>query len=666
MKLLTPLGLLGLLGILVLIIIYIIRPNYQQKYISSTFIWKLSLKYKKKKLPTSKLRNILLIICQILILALCAAILSKPATILQALSEDNEVILIIDSSSSMRAFDETGTSRFMRAIDEVTFHANEVLDNNGYVTVILADEKPEILVDRINKEKAHLLNEELDPLYLDADYACSYGTSDINSAVEMCTNIFADNPTAHVYVYTDSDYAAVPNNITIKNVAEVEEWNAAILSAEGRKEDNYYMFEVEVACYNRDATIVLNMDVENANALSKHDKGVDLSFKQEVVCTNDETVKVIFLTNAHYESIGNKEADGYVYCIMDESDVSRKIFSYKSIYLYLEEVDNYTLDNNFSIFGGQKEVVNVLYLSADTNNFFRAALQQCQSRFRNNWDIKLDIPKVGTVYDPTIYGSGYDFYIFEHTMPTTLPQDGVVMLVNPENNLPSGTGAQKMGQKTYDTNIFFAPGNVDHMVMQNIIAGDLFVQRYYRLMLDEEYHVLMTCESNPIFAVKNTEQSKIIMMPFSLHYSNLALEGGYFPLLMFNIFRYYFPATVDGYAFEVGESVTMNARGTSLSVNDSNNELIDTYKSFPTQLKLSTPGPYSLTQTLYNGTSMTEQIYVNPPAYESNICREETTLTDPYVQPDMGDLFADWLLYLAAGLVAFLFLEWWLQSRDNM
>ena len=37
-KLLVPLGLLGLIGILILIIIYIIKPNYQQKFVSSTFV----------------------------------------------------------------------------------------------------------------------------------------------------------------------------------------------------------------------------------------------------------------------------------------------------------------------------------------------------------------------------------------------------------------------------------------------------------------------------------------------------------------------------------------------------------------------------------------------------------------------------------------------------
>ena len=55
MSLLKPLGLLGLIGIIVLILIYLLKPNYQNKFISSTYIWKLSLKFKKKKLTVSKL-----------------------------------------------------------------------------------------------------------------------------------------------------------------------------------------------------------------------------------------------------------------------------------------------------------------------------------------------------------------------------------------------------------------------------------------------------------------------------------------------------------------------------------------------------------------------------------------------------------------------------------
>ena len=40
MSWLTPLGLLGLIGLIVLIIIYIIKPIFQNKIISSTYVWK--------------------------------------------------------------------------------------------------------------------------------------------------------------------------------------------------------------------------------------------------------------------------------------------------------------------------------------------------------------------------------------------------------------------------------------------------------------------------------------------------------------------------------------------------------------------------------------------------------------------------------------------------
>ena len=61
MNWLTPIGFLGLIGLLVLIIIYIIKPNYQNKRISSTYIWAKSLRYVKRSLPISRLENIIVI-----------------------------------------------------------------------------------------------------------------------------------------------------------------------------------------------------------------------------------------------------------------------------------------------------------------------------------------------------------------------------------------------------------------------------------------------------------------------------------------------------------------------------------------------------------------------------------------------------------------------------
>ena len=119
MSWLTPLlGILGVVGLIVLIIIYIIKPNYQNKIISSTFVWKLSLKYKKNKIPLNKLRSILLFLCQVLIIATAALILAQPF-IASDKVESQRKVLIIDASVSMLS--ETGAgNRFEKAVDEAS------------------------------------------------------------------------------------------------------------------------------------------------------------------------------------------------------------------------------------------------------------------------------------------------------------------------------------------------------------------------------------------------------------------------------------------------------------------------------------------------------------------------------------------------------------------
>ena len=68
MKFLNPAGLWLLLGIPVLIFIYLIRPHHEERAVSSTFMWKLSQKFMKKKLPLQRLRRFFLFLLQILLI----------------------------------------------------------------------------------------------------------------------------------------------------------------------------------------------------------------------------------------------------------------------------------------------------------------------------------------------------------------------------------------------------------------------------------------------------------------------------------------------------------------------------------------------------------------------------------------------------------------------
>lgn len=153
MSLLAPLGLLGLIGIIALIIIYIIKPNYQTKFLPSTFIWRKSLKYKRKKLPISKLRNILLFICQVAILAGAAFILAQP---ILSDAEDNtpsDVILVIDASASMQTENNQQT-RLERAAMQALDDAKHALENGKKVSVILASKTAQFLVQEATADSA--------------------------------------------------------------------------------------------------------------------------------------------------------------------------------------------------------------------------------------------------------------------------------------------------------------------------------------------------------------------------------------------------------------------------------------------------------------------------------------------------------------------------------
>ena len=253
MKLLTPLGLLGLIGIIILIIIYIIKPNYQQKMISSTYVWKLSLKYRKKKLPTSRLRDILLIILQILAVTACSLILAQPSQILRIASENPEVVVIVDSSASMRAKVD-GQTRYQRAVSEARSFTDEILAQDGKVTLIVADENPYYLLQGATSTQ----REDIDKTFTDLYAAeCGYAGSDIDSALRMCETVIEDNPETQIFVYTDKSYYSVPDGVNVmteKVHAEGNETNTAILNAYTEIVDGYYNLVVDVACYGKDST----------------------------------------------------------------------------------------------------------------------------------------------------------------------------------------------------------------------------------------------------------------------------------------------------------------------------------------------------------------------------------------------------------------------------
>ncbi len=649
MQLLLPLGLLGLLSVAALIIIYIIKPNYQVKHINSTYVWKLSMKYKKKRLPTSTLRNILLLICQILILIAMTLIITQPAIVYSKAGDDNEVIAIIDSSTSMYTSTD-GETRFSRAISKVEDRVNGVIDNGGQISVIVATDKPYFLRQRVGSEGRYDLISALEEMSGE-EYACSFGDSDIDAAIELCEEVLNSNPSAQIEVFTDKSYQYVPKGVTINSVRGDGEWNVAILDAQTTLEDGYYQLTVQIASYGKDCNTELMIDVRGANAIDMDNGGRSVTFSQMVFCDADKTKTVIFRYGK-----GEETDDIYYYDLGDD----QRFYSYRSIDIYIEEDDNLSLDNSFYLYGGLKEVVNVQYSSGDestvgANVFVNNALSVIVDAFASRWDVKITEVQQGA--EPAI--EGFDFYIFEHNMPREMPTDGVVLLIDPLS-APIGSDIQLIRSSSFNSRPLAAE-NSEHPLMQNIIASGITVSRLTTLNHSNDYEVLMTCNGAPALIARNDRNVKTAILAFSLHDSNLPLLADWF-VLMYNLFDYFLPSTVDGNIFEVNQQITVNARGDELQFSAYEDPIVE----FPTTIVLDKPGTYSFDlETYFGRKAPTEYIFVRTPSIGSNICREIEALADPFATPEETQSFDDLLIYFAAALVALLFLEWWLQSRDK-
>ncbi|MBE6619739.1 MAG: VWA domain-containing protein [Ruminococcaceae bacterium] len=643
MSWLTPLGFLGFNGLIILIIIYIIKPNYQNKIISSTFIWKLSLKLRKKKIPVSKLRNILLFICQML--AICALTFIVAQPFIEAIKEPvvTEKVVILDASASMMT-ESDGETRFERAVESARTLAYEAFEQGSTVTVLLAGEKASVVVANVNAENALEIDEALDALLSPEDGeepVYTFGKGDIDGAIKLAEQTTLVNPDAEVVFFTDTNYIDA-GRVVIKDVKDPSEWNAAILDTRAIIDENYYRFEIDIACYgNVDADIDVYCDIYGVN-----DDDMVVNLFATARCKAGEPTTLVF---AKYNP-DKPDAD---------ITESVEIFSFNYLSIRINENDSFEYDNTFSLHGGEKPPLRIQYASSSPNNFFGTAMMVLRDTLNKRWKVEF----VEVKKDETPEIEGFDVYIFEHKIPKTLPNDGLLILANPDS-LPSITGLRLGGgfQSSNGQGLTLSPGD-EHVLMDGITPEEITVTRFKEFTSADGYVPLMYCENKAVVMAKNEPDQKIVAMSFSLNYSNFSMLLD-FPLFMYNIFEHYIPSTMSEHVFEVNDEISLNCRSEYLMLTDPNNKETE-LRTFPDTVLLKTPGLYKVSQTPISGEEISEYFFVKLPASESDINTLEDTLSNPFFVEREEIENQDLLLYFALALIALLFAEWWLQSREQ-
>ncbi|MDE7164701.1 MAG: VWA domain-containing protein [Clostridiales bacterium] len=653
MSLLLPLGFLGLIGLAVLLLIYLIKPNYQNKLVSSTFVWRLSLKYQKKRMPISKLKNLLVLLLQILIIALCAFILAGPV-ILENVDDVDEVVIIIEASASMRATDEDKITRFDRAIEDAREVAAKTFDKGGRVSLIFADKDADYVMHRVTSESRFELYEELEKM-ADED-ACTYGSADIDGAMNLANTIVGSVPNTKVVLYTSTKYDN-HGSVDVRTMARDDgsEWNVAVLDLRAeRTVENTYTFYVDLACYGRDMEVTLGLNLNKVNNTDS----------EQTYLLNTDPVKV----GERIRLVGNRVTTVTIptdVAVPDGREKPLPVFTFDDAMATVVVDDSLTDDNSFSLCSNIKPIMNIQYASTKANSFFAAVFMSLQSALQNKWtvnyqEVQLRQDMIGGMDFSKIKTTGYDIYVFEEgAIPQTLPTDGVVFFVNPQY-LPLGTDFGTTS--AVSTPRISLTAGVEHPITKNVSADNIEVTRYSSIKFySDEYTPLLYCQGEPVLACKNTASSKTVAMSFSVNYSTVAMSYE-FPRLMLNIANYYLPSTFDKSVYEVNDTVSLYARSSKLNV-DGPDGISNEYSVFPQVLELTKRGIYTLTQKLISDETVVEKFFVRIPKRESNIVRTEDALknqAEPLKRdPNVDDL----CVYFAAVLVALLLAERFLQSR---
>ncbi len=612
MKFLTPLGLLGLIGVILLILIYILKPKFQEKLISSTFVWKLSLKYKKHKIPFQWLRSSLLVILQFVILLLITLSLTTPLFALN--TQSGEKIIILDASANMLA-ESQGKTRFERAIQEIGALADSTTPDDRF-TVILAGREASFVARRLDSAKfiKQLLSE----------LTCTYDDADMEKAISLTEGVLAENPFAEIILFTGNQYSEI-GTIQVYDMSK-NEWNASILDFSSELVSGYYQFNAKVASFNKNMNLGVTLYVDG---VMRDVKVVEANDNEEIQINWDELY----------------------------------VLDYQSAEVVIDYDDDFMYDNQFAIYGWENERFTVQLVS-ENPRFLQAALLTI-----GNYDINIPVAPDENSPIPILY-EGYDLYIFDGITPDQLPIDGSVWLINP-SSLPLGINLTLGPIITGDFTLLGSsePSQIDQMILNLIHPSDITVSSYRFVSQTDTFDEILFVGSDPVILSQDLDGQKLVVFTFSLHNSNLPIIPDYI-MLTHNLSRFSVQNMVSEYLYSSGDVIEIRKKASALTITVDHSEEEVTYQEFPVILTADQPGTYEITQILASGEEVSVNFFVRVAENQSNFYHDYGFLSNPIIpntseEADANQDTLDIVYYLMAALILLLLIEWGLHYNEH-
>lgn len=517
MTLVYPIALLGLLGVPILIIIYIIKNKYTEQTITSNYIWHMSEKFLKNRKPVSKLRGLISLILQCLMVVVLSLLLAHPKFVVK--NGAKEYCFILDGSASMNIASNNET-RFDKAKNEISSLINKSYDGSKYTLVYMGNATT-VVYEKIDDKK--LANELLQK------QSSAYLSNNCTTAISYAQKYFDENPSVKTYLISDKPYST--NNVELINVSD-SEINCAV------KEVTY---ETKAAEYDSNNNLISNASIN------------------------------IFASIEAYQYVGQLTVSLYADGKLVESkavDTSLEnynniSFNYSNVYFdYLEVVientDALDLDNHYIVYNLIKE------------HEYKALIVSDYPFYINNVMKAFGVSEVNVLSTKDFNNErGYGLYVFDSYVPAVLPDDGSVWLFDQQ-------GSTASSGISFKENISLVEGaklelaNGSSSTYKELTDGmsnmDMYVKEYNRYGQYRSFTTLLTVAGNPaVFSGTNSYGNIEVVFAFNLHNTNLPLTFNYLVLFR-NLLNYSFPEIIENSNYICGEDMEINVLANILNI----------------------------------------------------------------------------------------------------
>ena len=606
MKFLNPAGLWLLLGVPILIIIYLIKSQHEDRSVSSTYLWKLSARFMKKRLPVQRVQKLLLFLLQLLMIIAAALMVARPAI---PSGEKREFVAIIDASGSMMIKDDEGNTRFDRAVDEVEKLAEKV--NMGHtVSVVLAGDNPVFLVrsaTSVNQVKLALEGAK-----------CGFTACNTADAIALAQQACNDATYAEAYFYTDTAHPE-SKGIEIVDLSSGE-WNVSVGEISAHSYDEGTVFSAPVTSHNLAKLVNVGLKING-----------EVIDAQKVECQENTPTEVMFTV------------DDLAY--------------YDTAEIYVDVKDALDEDNAYTVCQRSTGDYKVLLISKTP-----LYLEKALNSLRN-----CEVAVVGSDEEAKTIEETFDLYVYDHVYPAEYPEVGSVIVFGTEGALPDGISVG--GTYETETPVSKS-NNPDAELYHELDLEKAVIVRYAELIGDSKWKTVLACDGIPVLATtKRSNGMYFSVASFDLHDSNLPLMPD-FMVLMRNLVEYSIPAILKDTDHTIGETVelTVLPYAEQMYVHRPDGEIEEL--SVEGEYDLVTPesvGVYTAVMT-YGESGQYVDFFVHLPLEEMSVEQGtalELHLPENSEDSDSDDAMNELWFWFAVALMVLMLAEWGVYYREQ-